>query len=45
MRSPLALTLLQVLLLVVLFVLNLLLGTVYIPVGDICGILLGGGDN
>ncbi len=45
MRNPVALTLLQVLLLVVLFVLNLLLGTVRIPVGDICGILLGGGDN
>lgn len=34
-------TCLQVVLLVVLFVLNLLLGTVHIPVGDICGILLG----
>ena len=45
MRSPAALTLLQVLLLVVLFVLNLLLGTVRIPVGDICGILLGGGSD
>ena len=45
MRNPVALALLQVLLLVVLFVLNLLLGTVRIPVGDICGILLGGGGD
>ena len=46
MRNPAALTLLQILLLVVLFVLNLLLGTIHIPVGDICSILLGnGGEN
>ena len=46
MRKSLAITLLQVLVLLLLFVLNLLLGTVHIPVGSVCAILLGsGGEN
>ncbi len=46
MRKNLTLTLFLVLAIVLLFVLNLLLGTVRIPVADICRILLGnGGEN
>ena len=46
MPKHVAITLMQVCLLVLLFVLNLLLGTVRIPVADICRILFGdGGEN
>ena len=46
MRKSLVITLLQVIVLLLLFVLNLLLGTVRIPVGSVCAILLGsGGEN
>ena len=45
MRKSLAITLLQVLVLLLLFVLNLLLGTVRIPVGSVCAILLGSGGD
>ena len=45
MRKSLAITLLQVLVLLLLFVLNLLLGTVRIPVGSVCAILLGSGEE
>ena len=46
MRKSLAITFLQVLVLLLLFVLNLLLGTVRIPIGSVCAILLGsGGEN
>ena len=45
MRKSLAFTLLQVLVLLLLFVLNLLLGTVRIPVGSVCAILLGSGEE
>lgn len=46
MRKNLTLTLFLVLAIVLLFVLNLLLGTVHIPVADICRILFGdGGEN
>ena len=46
MRKKLTLTLFLVLAIVLMFVLNLLLGTVRIPVADICRILFGdGGEN
>ena len=46
MRKNLTLTLFLVLAIVLMFVLNLLLGTVRIPVADICRILFGdGGEN
>ena len=45
MRKSLVITLLQVLVLLLLFVLNLLLGTVRIPVGSVCAILLGSGEE
>ena len=45
MRKSLAITLLQVLVLLLLFVLNLLLGTVRIPIGSVCAILLGSGEE
>lgn len=45
MRESLVITLLQVLVLLLLFVLNLLLGTVRIPVGSVCAILLGCGEE
>ena len=45
MKSPAVLTVIQISLLVVLFVLNLFLGTVHIPISDICAILLGGGSD
>ena len=45
MRNPVAISLLQVILLLGLFVLNLLLGTVHIPVGSVCAILLGSGSE
>ena len=43
MPKHVAITLMQVCLLVLLFVLNLLLGTVKIPVGSVCAILCGDG--
>ena len=46
MRKNLTLTLFSVLAIVLMFILNLLLGTVRIPVADICRILFGdGGEN
>ena len=45
MRKSLVITLLQVIVLLLLFVLNLLLGTVRIPVGSVCAILLGSGEE
>ena len=45
MRKSLAITLLQMLVLLLLFVLNLLLGTVRIPMGSVCAILLGSGEE
>ena len=45
MKRPLLLLLLLMLGIVLCFVLNLLLGTVRIPMMEVCRILLGGGDN